>query len=99
MADAEVLALRQDMTITRDDLLRRLPAVVGHVPFAVAAADIRGREAGRAWRISVVALPDLRLGTLRLSRQRVSIFLTGYDAAATRRFLERFELHFRRGGG
>jgi hypothetical protein len=99
VADGEVLALCQDMTISRAEFLRCLPAAVGHVPFTVAESDIRYGDQRRHWRITVDALPDLRLGMIRLPRQRVSIHLAGWDAVATREFLERFELYFRRAGG
>jgi hypothetical protein len=36
---------------------------------------------------------------IRLPRHRVEIFLTGCGVEETRRFLARFELYFRRGGG
>ena len=36
---------------------------------------------------------------IRLPRHRVEIFLTDCEAEETRRFLERFELYFRRAGG
>jgi hypothetical protein len=99
VAESEVLALAQDMTISRGEFLRGLPAAVGHVGFVVDGSDIRYRGQGRAWRIRVVPLPDLELGMIRLPRQRVSIYLADYDAAATHEFLDRFELYFRRGGG
>jgi len=99
VADGEVLALCQDMTISRAEFLRCLPAAVGHVPFTVAGSAIGFSEQTRRWRITVVALPDLQMGMIRLPRQRVSIHLAGWDAVATREFLDRFELYFRRAGG
>ena len=87
------------MTISREAFLRGLPAAVGHGLFAVAGSDISGDDEGRRWRIAIVALPDLELGMIRMPRQRVQIFLTGYDEAAAQRFLDRFELYFRRAGG
>lgn len=99
MADDEILALSQDMTISREEFLRCLPAAVGSVAYEVTGAEIRHREAARGWRITVSALPDLALGAIRLPRQRVQVHLSGYGAAEARRFLDRFELYFRRGGG
>lgn len=99
MADDEVLALTQDMTITRGEFLRSLPAAVDHASYDVGQREIRARDPARRWRIVLTPLPDLSLGLVRLARHRVEIFLAGYDPAATRRFLERFELYFRRGGG
>ncbi len=87
------------MTIARAEFLRCLPAAVGHVPFTVAGSEILCRVHARGWRITVDALPDLRLEMIRLPRPRVSLHLAGYDAAATREFLDRFELYFRRAGG
>lgn len=87
------------MTITRDAFLRSLPGAVNHVAFDADGGAIRSVAPGEAWRIVLTPLPDLSIGLVRLARQRVEIFLTGYDAAATKRFLERFELYFRRAGG
>jgi hypothetical protein len=44
-------------------------------------------------------LADRHLGLLRLPRLDVQIFLCGYAREETDRFLERFELQFRRAGG
>ena len=99
MADGEVLALCQEMTITRNEFLRSLPAAVADVAFAADGGDIRSLDPAHAWRIALTPLPDLRIALVRLGRYRVEIFLRGYDDVRTRRFLERFELYFRRGGG
>ena len=100
MADGEVLVLCQDMTISRAEFLRSLPAAVNHVPFDVdPSSGVRSLDPARQWRITLTPLPELRIGLLRLQRLRVAIFLAGYDATATTRFLDRFELYFRRAGG
>ena len=93
-----MLAVTQDMTITREDFLRSLPAAVG-TAFTVNGQGIASSEAQRPWRIELTALDDLRLGRFVLPRHRVRIFLTGYGATETKRFLDRFELPFRRAGG
>jgi len=99
MTDGERLALRQDMTMSRDAFLRNLPAAVAHAPFQIRGDEIAHDGPERGWRIRLVPLPDRTLGALRLERHALEIHLRGYDAAAEREFLERFELHFRRGGG
>jgi len=91
--------LCQDMTITRGDFLRSLPGAVNHVAFDAGDGEIRSLDSGPAWRIVLTPLLELRIGLIRLGRHRVEIFLTGYDEARTKRFLERFELYFRRAGG
>ena len=99
MPERELPALRQEMTITRAEFLRCLPAAVDSVAFTVAGSDIRYGNSDKGWRIVLAPLPDLAIGIVRLTRHRVEIWLTGYDAPATRRFLDRFELYFRRAGG
>jgi hypothetical protein len=99
VADDEVLALAQDMTIARGEFLRCLPAAVGHAAFRIDADQIRPVDPGGNWRIVVTPLPELRIGMIELPRHRVEIFLSGRGDADTRRFLARFELYFRRGGG
>jgi len=88
-----------EMTITRADFLRLLPAAVGHQPFSVAGERIVHRDDSRSWTIRLAALPDLRLGLVRLERQRVTLAFEGYGEAEIDAFMRRFELHFRRGGG
>jgi hypothetical protein len=97
--DDEHLVFCEDMTISREEFQRSLPAAVGHTVIEAAADEFRHRASGMSWRIALAALPDLRLGLLALPRFRVRIFLAGYADADARRFLDRFELYFRRGGG
>ena len=99
MAEHEILALRQEMTISREDFLRLLPAAVDQADLRVDGAQIRPFDGNRRWRIVLTALEDLRLGAITLPRQRVEIFLGADDAEDRRLFLARFELYFRRGGG
>ena len=99
VAEREVLALAQDMTITRDEFLRSLPAAVDHAEFRIDGNEIRPLDPDRKWRIVINALADLSIGMIRLPRHHVEIFLTDCGVEETRRFLARFELYFRRGGG
>jgi hypothetical protein len=99
VAEGETLALSQEMTIGRGAFLANLPAAVPGIAFEVAGNEVRARDGERRWRIALMPLPDLCLGALRLPRHRVEIWLAGYDPSAQSRFLERFELAFRRAGG
>jgi hypothetical protein len=99
VADGEVLALAQDMTLSRDEFLRSLPAAVGHAAFRVHDGDIRPLDPAQPWRIVLAPLPDLRLGMITLPRQRVEILLADCSDEEAKRFLARFELYFRRAGG
>ena len=87
------------MSISQSDFLRLLPAAVCHDPFTVDGAVIHHRSRGRSWRMVLHPLADRQLGLLRLPRLEVQIFLRGYAREQTDRFLERFELQFRRAGG
>jgi hypothetical protein len=91
--------LQQDMTISREAFLRNLPGAVAHAPFLAEGDEFVHEDAARGWRIRCRRLPDRTIASLVLERHAVEIFLRGYDAPAERSFLDRFELHFRRGGG
>ena len=95
----ERLVLRQDMTISREAFLRNLPGAVAHVPYRTQGDEFVHEDASRGWRIRLTRLPDRAIASLVLERHAVEIRLNGYDAAGERAFLDRFELHFRRGGG
>jgi hypothetical protein len=99
VAEREVLALSQEMTISRADFLRCLPAAVDDAPFRVDGDAIHALDAHRRWRIVLLPLRDLAIGAIVLPRLRMDLFLAGFDAAETTRFLARFELYFRRAGG
>jgi hypothetical protein len=99
VAERAVLALSQDMSISRDDFLRGLPGAVDHAPFRIDGDEIRPLDPAARWRIVLSPLADLSIGMLALPRQRVEIFLAGCGAEETQRFLERFELYYRRAGG
>ncbi len=99
MAEHEVLALRQEMTISRAEFLRLLPGAVDRAALKVDGDEIRPVDGNPLWRIVLSALDDLRLGAIRLPRQRVELYFAGNDAEGQRRFLARFELYYRRAGG
>jgi hypothetical protein len=88
-----------EMTTTRADFVRLLPAAVGHMEFMDCGDAFTHQAAGRGWRIGFAAMPELRIGLIRLERHRVDFSFSGYSEAEIDAFLARFELHFRRGGG
>lgn len=91
--------LRFDMTTTPSDFRRLLPAAVNHAPYVELDGSFVHRDSARAWRIGVEALPPLRIGLIRLERQRVLFDFDGYSESEIEQFMARFELYFRRGGG
>lgn len=89
------LPRRHEATITRKDFLRLLPAATGD-------SDIResaGIFFGRGWSVRLTSLPPLEIGRVRLERHRVEIEFDGLTAEEQERFMQRFTLHYQRGGG
>jgi hypothetical protein len=99
VGDREVLVLDQEMSISREEFLRVLPAAVAQDRYSVEGEEIRHQSEDRSWRIVFRAVPDHRLGQLRLPCLKVQIFLRGFSPADSGGFLRRFELYFRRAGG
>ena len=90
---------RFEMTITRADFRRLLPAAVNHVPYAEVDGAFVHRDGERGWRIGIEQLPQLRLGLIGLERHQIDFSFTGYPAREIEDFMARFEMYFRRGGG
>lgn len=88
-----------DMTVTRAEFLRLLPAAVGGSTFVEEPDGFVRRERDRCWRIGFAELPELRIGLVRLMRHRVEFEFEGYAVDEIEAFMARFELYFRRGGG
>lgn len=93
------LPLRFDMTTTRADFRRLLPAAVNHVHYIEEDGAFVHREGARGWRIDLAPLPRLEIGLVRLERHRAGFEFTGYSPGEIADFMERFEKYFRRGGG
>jgi len=93
------LPMRFEMTTTRADFRRLLPAAVNHVSFVEENGIFVHREGKRSWRIRLESLPELRLGQVRLERHLLDFAFTGYSTSEIEDFMARFEFHFRRGGG
>lgn len=87
------------MSISRAEFLMRLPAAVGGDAYVEEGQALVHRGEGRGWSIVLEPLPLLQIALLRLERLRVSLRFENYDEAEQRRFLQRFHLYFRRGGG
>lgn len=88
-----------EVTATRAELLRILPAAVDHDAFVDQGDGFVHQRDGRSWRIGLTPLPELQIGSMHLERHRVDISFAGYSEAETDAFMARLELHFRRGGG
>jgi hypothetical protein len=87
--------LAYDATTTREDFVRLLPQASGGSAFQ----EIDGGFCGKGWSIRLTRIPPLEIGLVRLERHRVEIEFNGLTAAEQDRFMQRFTLHYQRGGG
>ena len=88
-----------EISISRAELLARLPAAVAGDDYVEEGSTLVHREDGRRWTIVLEPLPALRIAMLSLERLRVTLRFENYAAAEVQRFLQRFRLYFQRGGG
>ena len=84
-----------EMTIDRDDFLRRLPQAVG--PFIEEGDTFRSPD--DRWQLWIAQLAASRIGAIDLPRLRVEFDFPGLGPAEREAFLARFRLHYHRGGG
>ena len=93
------ISLSLDMSISREDFLRLLPAAVGQAAFEELDGQFSGREGPRSWTLRLWPLAPRRLGSVVLPRHQVELRLEGYSEAEATAFLARFQRGFQRGGG
>jgi len=93
-----VVRFTLDMSLSREEFFRLLPAAVGAHGLREDGAAW-GSEGIRSWTIRLRPLGDLRLGRVVLPRHQVEITLEGYDQEEAGAFLARFHRAFQRGGG
>lgn len=93
-----------EMSISRPDFLRRLPAAVGLGAVGLEAVQeedghLGGQEGERRWSVRLEALADRQLARVTLPCHRVEIGLEGYGDAEAEAFMVRFLRAYQRGGG
>lgn len=93
------LPLSFETSLTREEFLRLLPAAVGGDSFVSDGSVFHYQGAEHSWQITLETLPEIKLGLVRLDRQRLTFAFEGYSEAAITNFMARFEMYFRRGGG
>ena len=84
-----------DATISREDFLRLLPQAVGGDAWTVAG----DRFVGDRWSLCLTRIAPLEIGSVRLDRHRVEVEFEGLSPAEEDAFMQRFTLHYQRGGG
>jgi hypothetical protein len=92
--------LRLEMALTTEEFQRLVHHLPGYEALERQADAAVGREApGSRWRIALSNPRRRSIGLLTLPLADVVIELTGYSAVDAVRFLDRFHLVFRKGGG
>lgn len=86
---------RYDATITRADFVRLLAEATGQGDFVDAGDVFRGR----GWLLRLTPIAPLEIGMVRLERHRVELEFEGLSPEAEEAFMQRFTLHYQRGGG
>lgn len=87
-----------EMSITRADFLRLLPAAVGHAPFRIEGDEIHG-DGAVSWRIKLRQLPQRRIALVALPVLDVELVIGASSATEAQAFVDRFLLGFQRAGG
>jgi len=87
--------LRYDATITRAEFIRTLPSATGEDGLR----EVDGRFEGNGWSIRLTPITAFRVGMVHMERHRVEIEFDGLTADEQDRFMQRFTLHYQRGGG
>jgi len=86
-----------EMSISREEFFRLLPAAVGS--FEVDGDAFRPPGGSGTWCVRLTRLTDHRVGSVAVPRHRVEIVLKGCAAREANAFMERFHRAYLRGGG
>lgn len=84
-----------DATVTRSDFIRLLGQATGDAEWR----ESGGRFVGRGWAVRLTPIAPLAIGRVHLDRHRVEVELHGMTPEDEEAFMNRFTLHYQRGGG
>lgn len=90
-----IFPLAYDATTSRADFLRLLPVATGGADYREAGDEF----IGHGWRLRFRAISPLVIGMVRLERHRIEIVFDGLGPEDQDRFMQRFTMHYQRGGG
>jgi len=88
-----------ELSITRPEFLRVLPAALGGMPFHERDSGIEAGDGSRQVGIEFLRSGTRMLGSLSLPTLVVIMELRGFTEAERTAFLRRFDQAFQRGGG
>ena len=99
MAKFVAESLSREMGLTHREFMRTLPAAIAPLQFRLEQGMVTiSHPAGRI-EIHLQPASERRLGAFRLPVIPMRFHFHGLDQNQRREFLERFDLHFQRGGG
>lgn len=99
MTTVESARFEREMGISHREFLRLLPQAVAPWSFVVSGKTIVIGEDRQTITLRLSAEGRRRLGLLRLPVTNVAFEFCGFDEPAICKFMKRFELAYRRGGG
>ena len=89
----------RQMTLSREEFLRTLPAAVGRMPCTIEGDLLRLDDGKRCVTFRLSDVEPRRIGALSLPALNVEFLFIGYTKAQRQAFMDRFERYFQRGGG
>ena len=92
-------SLSREMGLTHKEFMRTLPAAVAPLQYRVTQDLVTVTHPAGCIEIRLQPALERRLGAFRLPVIPMEFRFLGLDAEQRREFLERFDLHFQRGGG
>lgn len=98
-AGSNTIVYRREMSITHAEFFRVLPTVTGSRSVSIEGDKLRVIEGKQAILIGLSEVRAREIGALCLPVTDIELRFSGYTYTEARRFMARFDLHFRRGGG
>lgn len=94
-------AFKRDMGYSVEEFFRILPSAVGDHEYMAEGGRIvvRPRQQDRELVLKINALPDRKIGMIRIPRIEVDFCFQNFSRQERREFLVAFDRSFQRGGG
>ena len=92
-------AFTREMGLTREEFFKSLPQAIDHREFTVTNGVVRIQFESRAVTIELGQEKTRSIALLALPYMEVQFTFLDFSVQERERFMERFNLYFRRGGG
>lgn len=99
MTQVPEIRLRREYGLTHSEFFRSLPAALEDRPYTVRGDCVEVLQGRRRLLISHQPQSERVLGALRLPVTVVEFRFTGCSRAEVEAFMDRFNMHYQRGGG